>query len=72
MNKKKSAVAIARKMITLAWLLMTRKELYKGAEKEALERKYKHYKLEPKQWESLLSKMTCSKKAGLTEEALAA
>jgi hypothetical protein len=34
MNKRKSAVAIARKMVTLAWLLMKRREYYNGQRNE--------------------------------------
>jgi transposase len=30
MNKRKSAVAVARKMVCLAWLLMKRREYYRG------------------------------------------
>jgi transposase len=44
MSKKKSAVAIARKMVTLAWLLMKRREYYAGTDEAALARKLKFYK----------------------------
>jgi transposase len=45
MNKRKSAVAIARKMVTLAWLLMKRHEYYNGVSAVALEKKLRHYKI---------------------------
>jgi hypothetical protein len=45
MNKKKSAVAIARKMVTLAWLLMKRREYYRGTDEKALEKKLNYYKV---------------------------
>jgi transposase len=45
MNKRKSAVAIARKMVTLAWLLMRRRENYRGVSDEALEKKLHYYKI---------------------------
>jgi transposase len=45
MNKRKSAVAIARKMVTLAWLLMKRREYYNGISNEALEKKLRYYKI---------------------------
>jgi transposase len=46
MNKRKSAVAIARKMVSLAWLLMRRKEYYRGMNSEALGKKLRYYKIE--------------------------
>jgi transposase len=45
MNKRKSAVAVARKMVTLAWLLMKRREYYRGISSEALEKKLRYYKI---------------------------
>jgi hypothetical protein len=45
MNKKKSAVAVARKMVSLAWLLMKRKEYYNGVSSTALEKKLRYYKI---------------------------
>jgi transposase len=44
MNRRKSAVAAARKMVVLAWLLMKRREYYRGMSNEALEKK-PHYKI---------------------------
>jgi transposase len=54
MGKKKSAVAVARKLVCLAWLLMKRKELYYGTSCETLERKLRFYKVRvrPEKWES--------------------
>jgi transposase len=45
MNKKKSAVAVARKMVILAWLLMKRKDYYNGVSSTALEKKLRYYKI---------------------------
>jgi hypothetical protein len=45
MNKKKSAVAAARKMVSLAWLLMKRKDYYNGVSSAALEKKLRYYKI---------------------------
>jgi transposase len=45
MNKRKSAVAIARKMVTLAWLLMKRREYYNGVSSASLEKKLRYYKI---------------------------
>jgi hypothetical protein len=53
MSKKKSAVAIARKMVSLAWLLMTRRELYRDAQEAALRKKFAFYKIKFEGWESV-------------------
>jgi hypothetical protein len=45
MNKKKSAVAVARKMVALTWLLMMWREYYRGMSEEALEKKLRTYKI---------------------------
>jgi hypothetical protein len=45
MNRRKSAVAAARKMVALAWLLMKRREYYRGMSNEALEKKLRYYKI---------------------------
>jgi hypothetical protein len=45
MSKRNSAVAVARKMVKLAWLLMKRREYYKGMSNEALEKKLRYYKI---------------------------
>jgi transposase len=54
MGKKKSAVAVARKMVCLAWLLMKRKEVCYGVSESALERKLRFYKVRvrPEKWGS--------------------
>jgi transposase len=59
MNKRKSAVAVARKTVSLAWLLMKRKEYYRGVSSTALEKKLRYYKIK-KWWKrrSLLDKIT--------------
>ena len=46
MNKRKSAVAVARKMVGLAWLLMKRREYYRGMDSVALKKKLRYYKIE--------------------------
>jgi hypothetical protein len=45
MNKKKSAVAVARKMVILAWLLMKRKDYYNGVGSSTLEKRLRYYKI---------------------------
>jgi transposase len=45
MSKRKSAVAVARKMVVLAWLLMKRREYYRGISSAALEKKLHYYKV---------------------------
>jgi hypothetical protein len=45
MSGRKSAVAVARKMVILAWLLMRRREYYQGVSNEALEKKPRYYKV---------------------------
>jgi transposase len=45
MSRRKSAVAVARKMVTLAWVLMKRREYYRGMSNEALEKKLRYYKI---------------------------
>jgi hypothetical protein len=49
MNKRKSAVAIARKLVTLAWVLMRRREYYNGIDPDTLKKKLKYYKV--REWE---------------------
>jgi hypothetical protein len=46
MSKRKSAVAVARKMVVLAWLLMKRREYYNGISSAALAKKLHYYKVE--------------------------
>jgi transposase len=45
MSKKKSAVAVARKMVALAWLLIKRREYYRGADEGWLKKKLAFYKV---------------------------
>jgi transposase len=52
MGKKKSAVAVARKLVCLAWLLMKRREYYNGTSEVALRRKLLSYKVRPEKWEA--------------------
>ena len=49
MSKRKSAVAIARKLVTLAWLLMKRREYYNAIGPDALKKKLRFYKV--RKWE---------------------
>jgi transposase len=51
MNRRKSAVAIARKLVTLAWLLMKRREYYNGIDMDTLKKKLKYYKVRWEGWE---------------------
>ena len=51
-GKTKSAVAIARKMVTLMWVLVRRKEFYADCKREQLEIKFRKYKLNYEGWES--------------------
>jgi hypothetical protein len=55
MSKTKSAVAIARRMITLLWVLVTRREYYKDMAKAELVKKLRYYKLDRMVWEALAS-----------------
>jgi hypothetical protein len=45
MRRRENAVAATRKMVTLAWLLMRRREYYQGMSNEALAKKLCYYKL---------------------------
>lgn len=51
-GKTRSAVALARRMVGLMWILVTRHEYYADASKEMLERKFKRYGLKFEGWES--------------------
>ncbi|GHV95202.1 IS110 family transposase [Spirochaetia bacterium] len=53
MNKQKSAVAVARKLVTLAWLLMKRREYYNGIDPNMLGKKLRYYKVRGAGWESV-------------------
>jgi transposase len=50
MNKRKSAVAVARKLVTLAWLLIKRREYYSGIDTDTLKKKLRYYKV--RGWEA--------------------
>jgi transposase len=52
MNRRKSAVAVARKMVSLAWLLMRRREFYNASDRVTLEKKFKLYKIKFEEWGS--------------------
>ena len=54
-SKTKSAVAIARRIIGLMWILATRREFYAGASKEQLVKKFRLYKFKSEGWEALTS-----------------
>jgi transposase len=58
MGRRKSAVAVARKMVCLAWLLMKRREYYNGTTALALQCKLKKYKVKSEGWEALLCEMS--------------
>jgi transposase len=51
-SKTKSAVAIARRMVSLMWILTKRRQLYADVSAGELARKFRYYKLAG--WESLL------------------
>jgi transposase len=51
-GKTRSAVALARRMVGLMWILVTRHEYYVDASKEMLERKFKRYGLKLEGWVS--------------------
>lgn len=51
-GKTRSAVALARRMVGLMWILVTRREYYADASKQKLERKFRQYGLKSEGWES--------------------
>lgn len=51
-GKTRSAVALARRMVGLMWILVTRKEFYADASKEMLKKKFRQYGLKLEGWES--------------------
>jgi transposase len=57
MSRRKSAVAVARKLVCLAWLLMRRREYYKGTTDFALQCKLKKYKVKPEGGDALACKI---------------
>jgi transposase len=54
-GKTKSAVALARRMVGLMWILVTRHELYADAPKEMLRKKFRQYGLRSEGWESIVA-----------------
>jgi transposase len=55
MSKTKSAVAVARRIITLMWALVTRREFYKDITEAELRKKLRYYKLDCMAGEALAS-----------------
>ncbi|ULQ58600.1 transposase [Brucepastera parasyntrophica] len=55
MGKTKSAVAIARRMVTLMWILVRRKEFYADISTEQLKRKFRYYHIHYEGWESKIA-----------------
>jgi hypothetical protein len=55
MSKTKSAVALARRIITLMWVLVTRREFYIDITKAELRKKLRYYKLDCMAGEALAS-----------------
>jgi transposase len=49
-GKKKSAVAIARRMVTVMWLLVRRREFYQDIPREQLEKKFRRYNVHYEGW----------------------
>jgi transposase len=54
-GKTKSAVALARRMVGLMWILVTRHEYYADASKEMLRKKFRYYGLKKEGWESIVA-----------------
>jgi transposase len=57
-GKRKSAVAVARKMVSLAWLMLRRKEFYRGINRADYEKKMRRYNIRPEKWEPLFNKIS--------------
>jgi hypothetical protein len=55
MSKTRSAVAIARRIITLPWVPVTGREFYKDMPKAEVMKKLRYYKLDCMVWEALAS-----------------
>lgn len=51
-GKTRSAVALARRMVGLMWILVTRREYYIDASKDLLERKFRRYGIKFEGWKS--------------------
>ncbi len=54
-GKTRSAVALARRMVGLMWILVTRREFYADASRQTLERKFKQYGVKFEGWESIVA-----------------
>ena len=54
-GKTRSAVALARRMVGLMWILVTRREYYADASKQMLEKKFRQYHLKTEGWESKIA-----------------
>jgi transposase len=54
-GKTRSAVALARRMVGLMWILVTRKEFYADASKDILRKKFRQYGLKLEGWESKIA-----------------
>lgn len=54
-GKTRSAVALARRMVGLMWILVTRREFYADAPKEVLRKKFRQYGLKSEGWESIVA-----------------
>jgi len=52
-GRTRSAVALARRMVGLMWILVTRREFYADASKEILKKKFRQYGLKFEGWESI-------------------
>lgn len=52
-GKTKSAVALARRMVGLMWILVTRHEYYADVPKELLQKKFRFYGLKKEGWASI-------------------
>lgn len=55
MSKTKSAVAIARRIVTLMWVLVKKREFYADVTADELRRKFRHHKLNLLGWEALMT-----------------
>jgi len=51
-GRTRSAVALARRMVGLMWILATRREFYADASKAMLRKKFRQYGLKSEGWES--------------------
>lgn len=52
-GRTKSAVAIARRIVGLMWILVSRREFYADASREGLRKKFRYYKLKEEGWASI-------------------